>query len=303
MSRRSAQVEEINDDDDDGITTTDDRFTELAEDEFDDDVDFDLPDFPTTKTSTTTATTGPRDEVNPQGIQYVQDTAQFKTWICLYPIYFDAGKSAKQGRRVAVEQAVASPLAKTVADAAKTLGFSVVFEPQKTHPADWSNPGRVRVQLKADGDDDDDDGEGGSGRGRPHHARIRTRGQLLAAVATYLRSHPTTESDPKKVPVPGMMMDDGGGGGGGGTSIARAAVPKGMKINPILPLHSPAMAGGGMQAEGLASMMGSMFPGMQGMLDGNGGGGGGSPADDVPAPARVPAGPPKKPKMKRQIIR
>ncbi|CCG85075.1 protein of unknown function [Taphrina deformans PYCC 5710] len=264
MSHRSAQIEEI--DDDGSLATTQNRFTEV-EDEFDDDVDFELPELPSTGPSMV------QDEVNPQGIKYVQDTAQFKKWSCLYPIYFDATKTTKQGRRVGLDQAVKNPLAKAIADAGKVLGFSIVFEPQKCHPADWSNPGRVRVEFK------DDDG-------RPTHHSIRTKGQLNAAVAKYLRANPTQERDPYKVPVPGM--EDG--------KSKRAAVPKGMKINDILPLHSPAMAGQGMAAEGLASMMGSMFPGMQGMLNPD------EPSEPAPAPPAVTA-PPKKPKMKRQIIR
>jgi len=31
------------------------------------------------------------------------------------------------------------------------LGLKTVFEPAKTHPKDWSNPGRVRVLVKEGG--------------------------------------------------------------------------------------------------------------------------------------------------------
>lgn len=36
-------------------------------------------------------------------------------------------------------------------DAVQLLGLDTVFEPGKTHPKDWSNPGRVRVLVKENG--------------------------------------------------------------------------------------------------------------------------------------------------------
>jgi hypothetical protein len=48
--------------------------------------------------------------------------------------------------------AVENPLAKDILDAVQVLGLGVGFEPEKLHPKDWANPGRVRVSLKgADG--------------------------------------------------------------------------------------------------------------------------------------------------------
>ena len=49
---------------------------------------------------------------------------------------------------MAVENAVANPLAREIVDAVQSLGLRTVFEPGKMHPKDWSNPGRVRVGLK-----------------------------------------------------------------------------------------------------------------------------------------------------------
>ena len=43
--------------------------------------------------------------------------------------------------------AVMNPLARQLADAVSSLGLRCVFEPGKTHPKDWSNPGRVRVRM------------------------------------------------------------------------------------------------------------------------------------------------------------
>ena len=80
--------------------------------------------------------------------------ADYKTYHCLYPLYFDASRSRLQGRRVSKENAVENPLAREIVDAVQGLGLKTVFEPSKCHPKDWGNPGRVRVALK----------EGGRGR-------------------------------------------------------------------------------------------------------------------------------------------
>ena len=49
------------------------------------------------------------------------------------------------------EFAVRNPLAREIVDAVQLLGLDTVFEPGKTHPKDWSNPGRVRVLVKENG--------------------------------------------------------------------------------------------------------------------------------------------------------
>jgi len=66
----------------------------------------------------------------------------------LYPVYFDASVTRVQGRRIAKELAVKNPLALTIANAVSQRGLMSVFEPIRTHPKDWANPGRVRVRLK-----------------------------------------------------------------------------------------------------------------------------------------------------------
>lgn len=66
------------------------------------------------------------------------------------------------------------------------------------------------------------------------------------------------------------------------------AIPRGFKMGSILPLHSPALSGGGVSDNFLKDMMGEMGgqmpPGMEGMAQmlgggagGGGGGGGGAP--------------------------
>ena len=53
--------------------------------------------------------------------------------------------------------AVTNPLATEIADAARTAGLDVRLEVERTHPRDWANPGRARVDLKGKG------GRGGGG--------------------------------------------------------------------------------------------------------------------------------------------
>lgn len=76
---------------------------------------------------------------------------KIKKYQCLYPLYFDANRSRAQGRRVGKKFAVRNPLAREIVDAVQLLGLDTVFEPGKTHPKDWSNPGRVRVLVKENG--------------------------------------------------------------------------------------------------------------------------------------------------------
>ena len=77
-----------------------------------------------------------------------EDQELSRNWQCLYPVYFDARRSRAEGRRVGKRQSVQNPLAREIVDAVQILGLKVLFEPGKTHPKDWSNPGRVRVAVK-----------------------------------------------------------------------------------------------------------------------------------------------------------
>ena len=67
---------------------------------------------------------------------------------CLYPVYFDKSRSRAEGRKVGAELAVENPLARDIVDAVQMLGLNAGLEPEKLHPKDWANPGRVRVQVK-----------------------------------------------------------------------------------------------------------------------------------------------------------
>lgn len=71
-----------------------------------------------------------------------------KHFQCIYPVYFDKTRSRAEGRKVGSELAVENPLARDIVDAVQMLGLKAGLEPEKLHPKDWANPGRVRVQLK-----------------------------------------------------------------------------------------------------------------------------------------------------------
>jgi signal recognition particle subunit SRP19 len=71
-----------------------------------------------------------------------------KNFQCLYAVYFDKTRSRAEGRKVGSKLAVENPLARDILDAVQMLGLRVGFEPEKLHPKDWANPGRVRVLLK-----------------------------------------------------------------------------------------------------------------------------------------------------------
>lgn len=72
-----------------------------------------------------------------------------KHFQCLYPVYFDKTRSRAEGRKVGAELAVENPLARDIVDAVQMLGLRAGLEPEKQHPKDWANPGRVRVLLKS----------------------------------------------------------------------------------------------------------------------------------------------------------
>ncbi|KIM42311.1 hypothetical protein M413DRAFT_444738 [Hebeloma cylindrosporum] len=85
-------------------------------------------------------------------VNRVTDITPYKTWTCIYPIYLDAKRPYASGqRRVARAKGLWWPLSKDIADAASRLGLGTLHEVNKSHPRDWENPGRVRVQWKKDG--------------------------------------------------------------------------------------------------------------------------------------------------------
>ncbi|KAK4545339.1 hypothetical protein LTR36_003519 [Oleoguttula mirabilis] len=200
-----------------------------------------------------------------------------KNFQCIYPVYFDSTRSREEGRRVRKEDAVPNPLAREIVDALTHIGneyripLQIVFEPHKGHPKDWANPGRVRVLVKKDG--------------QAVSAKIQNKHHLYKLIAEYLKTHPTTEESPMKFRFQGMPVPK--------EKLPLPAVPRGFKIGSILPLHSPALSGGGVSENFMQDMMAEMGgqmpggmalpPGMAGMMGGAGGGagGGGQPQKKV----------------------
>ncbi|KAI1124167.1 signal recognition particle, SRP19 subunit [Nemania abortiva] len=284
------RIEEVSDSDDD--------VSDPSEGDIDDFQDSDiLRAIPTKPSPSSRAPTQP-SSAQPQPKQFTTQQApqpglqpgDIKDYQMLYPIYFDANRSRAEGRRVSAELAVASPLAREIANACAALRLSPVFEAHRTHPKDWANPGRVRVALK-------------EARARSHP--IKNKHHLYIAVAKYLREHPTTDDSPSlRQGMRGLGLASLGGANdvyADGKPWPRPAVPKGWKMAELLPAYSAAMTGGGVSENAFKDMMremqnqggpGGMMPGMgmpgmnadmmsmlQNMgMGGGGGGGGGGPA-------------------------
>ncbi|KAF5351033.1 hypothetical protein D9756_008414 [Leucocoprinus leucothites] len=157
MSRKTAIIEEFDDDTDlplpsHVLPNTGTRGPLLEQLNYsdgnsDDDTDTDYqragPASPPRTSTNTSSFGGPTNTV---------DSSTYKTWTCIYPIYLDAKRPYGTGqRRVARAKSLWWPLSKDIADAANRLGLGTLHEVTKSHPRDWENPGRVRVQWKKDG--------------------------------------------------------------------------------------------------------------------------------------------------------
>lgn len=187
------------------------------------------------------------------------DLEEFKNWQVIYPIYFDKNKTHKEGRRVSTELAVENPLAQNIANACKELGIHCIFESNKTHPKDWANPGRIRVLTKAD--------ENNIAPRTP----VNNKRHLYRLIASYLQTHPTTKNMAFNHSIAQHMANAGIQPPEEPTPLA---IPKGWKINNILPIHSRTMGGGGQNKEMMENMQKNMFSGLQNnMPDGAAAGG------------------------------
>ncbi|ORY24013.1 hypothetical protein BCR39DRAFT_548166 [Naematelia encephala] len=118
-----------------------------------------------------------------------QDPSVYKAWYSVYPLYFDAKVSIGDGRRIPRKLASWWPQATQISHACRSLGLPSVLEPDKIHPADWENPGRLKVQISVNG--------------RFHNPIIKNRTQLYIHLAEQIRqanpsisfaSHPPNKS-------------------------------------------------------------------------------------------------------------
>lgn len=185
------------------------------------------------------------------------DAKQYADYHCLYPVYFDSSRTRAEGRRVAAHLAVPNPLAREIVNACAALRLPTLFEPAKSHPKDWGNPGRVKVRLPSD-----------AAKGRLPVAAptrpVENKHHLYLLVAEHLRANPVTEDSlvlrARIQGVPPAIPAD--------KPWPRPAVPRGWKIPELVPYISPAMTGGGvsenlfkdimkeMQGDPMAAMMG-----------------------------------------------
>lgn len=146
-----------------------------------------------------------------------EERKEFKMMQLVYPCYFDKNRSTSEGRRLPLEQCVENPLAKTILDACKVLRIPAIFEPEKSHPQDWGNPGRVRMGIKYEHN--------------PTHSHLKTKKQALLAISEYMKMHPTTLKNVKDLPGPPELME-------GSWEPSEIPKVKGFKMNTIVPMHS-----------------------------------------------------------------
>jgi len=214
MSRRTAIVEEFDDDTDlplpsRALVNTGSKgaiLEEIASDTEQDEGDLDDFDYDQgVNSSTQSADAGPANVHAHQQQQSQQsgnnrtvtDITPYKSWTCVYPIYIDAKRAYGTGeRRIAREKSIWWPLSKDIADATNRLGLGTLHEVNKCHPRDWDNPGRIRVQWKRDG--------------KLINPHIKSKKQLLEMIAfqiqrlkpEYIPKAPYTFTPPKPTPPP-----------------------------------------------------------------------------------------------------
>jgi len=75
----------------------------------------------------------------------------YKRFTTIYPTYLDSKKSTKQGRRIAIADAVEKPFVTDISEVLQKFNIRHVIQPFKGYPRDiesrWDNPGRVLVDM------------------------------------------------------------------------------------------------------------------------------------------------------------
>ena len=99
--------------------------------------------------------------------------------------------------------------------------------------------------------------------GRDHSLTVLEH-HLYTLVAKHLQAHPTTKDSPMRLRIAGMPLPD--------KPIPPPATPRGWKIGTVLPLHSPALSGGGVSENIFKEMMQDMQGSQSGQIEGAGDG-------------------------------
>ena len=88
--------------------------------------------------------------------------------------------------------------------------------------------------------------------------------QLYRLISENLKSHPTTASSPLRLRIAGLPPPK--------EPLPEPAIPRGWKMNTVLPLHSPALTGGGVSENFFQEMMAEMQGEAAGGASGGSGG-------------------------------
>lgn len=116
------------------------------------------------------------------------DMGEGSGWVCIYPVYIDASRSLKGGRRVAKEHCCLRPTARQIAEVANALHLPVFIDGRKRHPHDCFTYGRCHIRLQRDG--------------RDVHPKIKTRKDLMRELGVKiprLKSRITMEANVAKM--------------------------------------------------------------------------------------------------------
>lgn len=194
--------------------------------------------------------------------QQPQTREHIKTFQTLYPVYFDRTRTRAEGRRVGSSLGIENPLAINLLEAVKAVFLEtaplprIAFEPDKTHPKDWANPGRIRIEMFH------------PDTRKPVHPQIKNKAHLYTLIGRWLKDHPTTPKDPLQLKIPGLPIPE---------NFGKEPIPKprGWKMGTILPVHSPAVSGGGVKDDFFKEAMEEIRQAQsQGQLPAGGPGGG-----------------------------
>ncbi|KAJ1677622.1 signal recognition particle subunit [Spiromyces aspiralis] len=182
------------------------------------------------------------------GMRVTEDESVFRDWVCLYPVYFDVKRSLQGGRKMPKALCVEGPHARQLAEAVKQVGLNVCYEPHKTHPRDFFNQGRVRVQLM----------NKDKTPCRPdipsRRALMQKIGEVLPSIDVEREPEPTLE-DILGAGGPGMggLMPNSAGDGPtpttGGTAIKTEGGPSGKKKKKAA-ANAAITGGGGKKGKG-----------------------------------------------------